>query len=81
MAMTKEAKEHGVNMLAALIIDEMQYRNPGIDRNKAFAQFSKSKTYELLCNINTDLWTRGSGYIFEMYENELNGKPILPGLK
>ena len=38
---------------------------------QALLSFSKSKTYELLFDLDTDVWKEGPSYLRSMYEEEM----------
>lgn len=71
MAVSAAAKRYCINNLVAMAVETIQADAPQRTSNDILAAFTKSKTYELLCDTETGLWTEGPAYIVGLYEEEL----------
>jgi len=67
---TREVKEFCAHNLVAIIISDMKEYFPDKDENQILSDFTSSKTYSQLFNIETGLWAEGPDYILDMYFEE-----------
>lgn len=67
---TKEVKEFCAHNLVAIIINDIKEYFPDEDENQMLSDFTSSKTYSQLFNIETGLWAEDPDYILDMYFEE-----------
>ena len=65
MAVDKYGKQYCINNLVAMIVETLS-EDTCTDSDAMLAQFTQSKTYELLCDVKTGLWTQGPDYIISI---------------
>lgn len=63
-------KEYPAHKLVGTIIVKLDAKYKPTTTDELLYKFCMSKTYELLLQIETGLWTKGPDYIIEMYEKE-----------
>lgn len=70
MKIDKYGKWYCINNLVAMVVETIRYDKPDLTSDEILDKFTKSKTYQLLCDIKTGLWTEGPDYIIDMYQKE-----------
>lgn len=53
-----------------MVVETIRYDKPDLTSDEILDKSTKSKTYQLLCDIKTGLWTEGPDYIIDMYQKE-----------
>lgn len=71
MGISKYTVTHSMNLMAADAVSLLHELKPEIAEFRWMYLFSKSKTYSLLYDFETKLWTRGSSSIVRAYLYEL----------
>lgn len=72
MAINKEAKQYYMATITSMVIDKLHVKYKQYDKNTLMCKFTQSKTYALLLDAGTGLWTQSPDYIIELYQEELN---------
>lgn len=67
--------EYTMQLLAAMASMNIA-KEKKISRTKAFFEFMKSKTAEMLFDEDTDMWMNGPDYIAEEYRLEMRAKKV-----
>lgn len=68
----KSQKEYCANNLAAMVIESLRDMYPEVRFSKLVSDFMDSKTYKLLYDFETGMWSEGPDYILEWYLDEQN---------
>lgn len=69
---TRETKNHVIDMLVTLIVDELSV-DLQMEPDEIFSKFVASKTGELLYDEESDLWWSGPSDIAELFKTEMAG--------
>lgn len=71
-----DQKEYCANNIAAMVISSLRERFPDVRYSKLISDFMDSKTYDLLYDFDTGMWSEGPGYVLNWYleENEKKHK-------
>lgn len=64
-------KEYCANNLAAIVIEKLREKKPDIRFSKLVSDFMGSKTYDMLYDYETGLWSEGPDYILFCYLKEV----------
>lgn len=70
MAVSVAGKENCVHNLVSLVVDDLADMFPDTSPNQLMYEFAKSKTYALMCNLQSGLWREGPLYILIRYARE-----------
>ncbi len=70
MAVDKYGKQYCINNLVMMIVETIQMKRPDLDSNTILEQFTRSRTYGLLYDTETGLWTEGPDYIIGLWREE-----------
>ena len=64
--------KHAINLKAAHVVNCMVEQRK-MTQDTAFREFALSKTYDLLTDEDSKLYTESYEYVLDMYDSELQG--------
>jgi len=69
--MKNESKHYCINGLVSMVVSDYLAKDfPNKTNVELLTMFLSSRTYELMCNLDTRLWAEGPLYIYETYKIE-----------
>lgn len=67
---TKEIKEYCMHNLVSMVVEKLHAHYPQYSEIDLISEFSQSRTYALLFDLETGLWKEGPDYILSLYTKE-----------
>jgi len=72
MVLSQERIKHAIQLKSSYVVSVISEQNK-ISLSEAYRQFTQTKTYDLLLEEHSKLYTESFEYVLDMYNSELAG--------
>ena len=72
MPLSQQRVKHAIHLKSSYVVSIISEQNK-ISLSEAYRQFAKTKTYNLLLEEHSKLYTESFEYVLDMYNSELSG--------